>query len=439
MPYIPHTDDEIKEMLKTTGLSSVDDLFSSIPNLLRENIKINISNGISEFEIKNKLEHISNENKIVQDGLNFLGAGSYRHYIPAAVTSISQRSEFVTPYTPYQPEISQGTLQAIFEYQSLICRLFEMDVSNASHYDCATSLVEAILIALRIGVKRKVVALPRNIHPEYAQIVRSLLAPTDAIIKETPISEILNDDLACAVFQFPNFFGIVEDLYPLVEAVHKAGAMAIAVIPEPICLGILNPPGKCDFDIAVGEGMGLGMQSNFGGPTLGIFTAKEKYLRHMPGRICGETVDSKGRRSYVLTMCTREQHIRRSKATSNICSNQALCATTAAIYLSMLGKNGLKELSLINASRARSLLNKLTMIKGIKQRFNADFFNEFVIDLPVSASELVSALNDKGIYAGVDLGKWFPDMKNSLLVCCTELNGERDIDRLAKEMSNYVA
>jgi glycine dehydrogenase subunit 1 len=376
-----------------------------------------------------------------------MGAGAYRHYCPAAVTELASRSEFVTPYTPYQPEISQGTLTSIFEYQSQICRLFSMDVSNASHYSGATAMADAALMARRVGKRRAKLIVPTNAHPEYRHVLQTALLGHDDItdidshdgtVDRRALKSALGDDVAAVIVQFPNFFGIAEDLKDVADAAHKAGALLIAVVPEPISLGILTPPGEWGADIAVGEGISLGLPLSFGGPTLGIFTARRELVRNMPGRICGKTVDAEGRPGYVLTLSTREQHIRRERATSNICSNQALCATTAAIFMALHGKEGMRELSEINAAKAAYARKALTSVDGVEAPFPSPTFNEFVIETPNPASDVLSKLSDKGIAGGADLGRWYEGMETRILVCATEMNSKEEIDRYAEELQKIL-
>lgn len=443
MNYIPHTESEIGEMLELCKTNSIEALFSSIPNELMSKGKIDIPDGISEQACMAELKAIGSKNRDLQDGSSFLGAGAYRHYIPAAVSELSSRSEFVTPYTPYQPEISQGTLQVLFEYQSLIARLFSMDVSNASHYSGATAFADAALMARRIGKQRSKIIVPTNIHPEYRAILKTVLGGSEDIIEvecrdgSTDIAKIrglLNSSTAAVAVQFPNFFGVVEDFSALAEEIHKAGSLLIAICPEPIAFGILMPPGEWGADIAVGEGLSLGLPVSFGGPTLGLFTVKQALVRQMPGRLCGKTTDAEGRDGYVLTLSTREQHIRREKATSNICSNQALCATTAAIYLSLLGREGMKELSALNASLSKYAREIFAEISGVTIPFSAPTFNEFVYETRLPAELLLSKLAASGIRGGVDLGRFYPEMKNRVLVCTTEMNSRSEIDSYADKL-----
>jgi len=448
MRYLPHTNSEIKEMLKVIGAADIEDLFASIPKDLRTKKQLDLGTPLAEPALLEHLKKLSGANKNTAETISFLGGGAYRHFIPSAVSELAGRAEFVTPYTPYQPEISQGTLQTMFEYQSMMCRLFDMDVSNASNYDAATSVAEAALLSRRVGKKRKTFCMPDNLNPEYRDVVRTVLGNDDTNLCTLPsenglfnrraLKDSLNDDLAGVVVGFPNFFGIVEDLKDVADMVHKAGGIFIAAVSEPLSLALLSPPGSWGADIAVGEGISFGLPVSFGGPTLGIFTAKEAFLRNMPGRICGMTTDTEGRRGFVLTISTREQHIRREKATSNICSNQALCASTAAIYLSLLGKNGLQELADLNLGRAEYAKKLLTQINGVKLKFDAPTFNEFVLELPKPANAVLAALLKNNIFGGIDLGKWYPNLKNCILVCVTEMNSKEDIDKLTDVIARSV-
>jgi len=442
MRYLPHTESEITEMLKVVGAKNVDDLFTSIPKDLRFKSPLNLPRSMSEMELVSHLKELSEKNN--SSASSFLGAGAYRHYVPAAVKAVVSRSEFVTPYTPYQPEISQGTLQTIFEYQTMICRIFEMDVTNASHYDGSTSTAEAALLATKL-TKRKKILVADTVHPEYREVITTLLRPSGTEIVLVPHTEsgtidreflkaACNKEAAGFIAGYPNFFGVVDSLPELADIAHSSGGLFITSTPEPISMGLIEAPGKLGADIVCAEGQSFGCGLNFGGPYLGIFAAKDKYLRSMPGRIVGETVDTDGKRGYVLTFATREQHIRREKATSNICSNEALCATTAAVYLAMLGKEGLKKLAELNfnkAEYAKSVMRGASCV----MRFSGPTFNEFVVTLKRPAEEATHALAKKNIFAGVPLSKWYPQYKNELLVCVTELNSKEEIDTLAKELS----
>lgn len=447
MRYIPHTEKEIAEMLAATGAKDIEELFSSIPKAHRCNPELDLPDGMAEQDLMRHMTGIAMTNRTMSCQASFLGAGAYRHYSPAAVAELAGRSEFVTPYTPYQPEISQGTLAAIFEYQSQIARLFSMDVSNASHYSGATAMADAALMARRIKRGRKKLIVPENIHPEYRHVLSTYLLGSDDLIPirssegtidRDALKSALGDEVAAVFVQFPNFFGIVEELGDIAQMAHDAGALFIAIVPEPISLGILTPPGEWGADIAVGEGISLGLPVSFGGPTLGIFTTKKDFVRQMPGRICGKTVDSEGRPGYVLTLSTREQHIRREKATSNICSNQALCATTAAIFMALTGKEGMRELANINAAKAAYARESLAAVDGVAQTFPAATFNEFVIETTRPAADILGALAKRGIAGGVDLGKWYPEMTRQILVCATEMNTRDEIDRYASELQKMV-
>ena len=407
--------------------------------------KLDLPDGLPEADLMSHMKEISDRNRTMSDGPSFAGAGAYRHYVPAAVGELASRSEFVTPYTPYQPEVSQGTLQALFEYQSQICRLFSMDVSNASHYSAATAAADAALMTIRASRnKRKQVLVADTLHPEYRSVISTTLEnenviviPSDnGILSRTALKEALSDDVACVIVGYPNFFGVVEDFQDVSDIAHEAGALLITAVPEPLALGVLKAPGEWGTDIAVGEGLSLGLPTCFGGPTLGIFTVTKKLVRNMPGRVCGRTTDADGRNGYVLTLATREQHIRRERATSNICSNQALCATTAAIYMSLMGKHGIRKLAEINAAKAAYARKTLTAITGFTARFDAPCFNEFVLECPQSAAEILGKLAKKNILGGVELARWYPEMKNSLLVCTTEMNSKNDIDALAQALAS---
>jgi len=438
MRYLPHTDLETREMLKVAGVKDIGDLFDSIPEEIRIKGEMKLPKPLSEQELMSHLDELCKKNKT--DAVSFLGAGSYRHFVPSAVKTIVTRSEFITPYTPYQPEISQGTLQTVFEYQSMICALFGMDVSNASHYDGATATVEAAMISLR-STKRPRILVADTLHPEYIETMRTILKPSNAeivlishdetgAINMSHLRDECNDKAAGLIAGYPNFFGVVENIAELSEIVHKAGGVFTAVVCEPISMGLLEAPGNLGADIVCAEGQAFGCGTNFGGPNLGIFAAKEKFLRQMPGRIVGQTLDADGKLGYVLTFATREQHIRREKATSNICSNEALCATTAAVYLSLIGKQGIEKLAQLNFDLAEYAKSKLAA-NGVKVKFSGTTFNEFVIDTNRDAEDVVKELAAKNIFAGVALGKWFPAYKNCLLVCVTELNSKEQIDLLA--------
>tara|TARA_B100000315_G_scaffold157910_1_gene146570 strand:+ start:706 stop:2055 length:1350 start_codon:yes stop_codon:yes gene_type:complete len=447
MRYIPATKSDIKEMLKEIGVDSIDELFQSIPEPLRLRENLNLSSAMSELELARRLQEFASKNNGVEHNSSFLGAGCYRHFIPSVINHIVSRSEFYTSYTPYQPEISQGTLQAIFEFQSLICMLTGMDVTNASMYDGASSLAEAALMASRV-TKKKELIVSHAIHPDYRNVLDTCLTHLDIKIKTAPvikegltdlswIKKEINDQCAAVLIQNPNFFGIIENIEPISEIAHKSNALQIVSIAEPVSLGILKPPGEMGVDIVTGEGQPLGIPMNFGGPSLGLFAIREKFVRSMPGRLVGETVDSEKRRGYVLTLATREQHIRRERATSNICTNQGLCALMATVYLSTMGKIGMKEVAEQNIQKANYAKKRLSEINGVQLKFSGKIFNEFVIKTKKSPAEINSQLLKHSIIGGLDLEKYYPDLKNCMLFCVTEYNTKEEIDKMTDVIANH--
>lgn len=446
MRYLPHTEGEIGEMLRAIGAKSVEELFGAIPRDCRIAGGLDLPPGLSEQELDRELKRLASKNDVC--ATSFLGGGAYRHYVPSAVTQLIGRSEFMTPYTPYQPEISQGTLQGIFEYQTMIARITGMDIANASTYDGATSLAEACLMAMRIARKRNTILMCDAVHPEYRAVTHSVLKASGTNLAEIPhadgrlhrvrLKEALSDDVAAVVVGYPNTFGIVEDITDIANAVHDKGALLIVCIPEPLALGLFEAPGTFGADIVIGEGLSLGLPVSYGGPTLGLFATREAFVRQMPGRVVGMTTDAEGRRGFVLTLSTREQHIRREKATSNICSNQALCATACAIYLTLLGKSGFAQLARLNAAKAAYAKKRLTQIAGVKLAFDAATFNEFVIELPKPAKDVLAMLAKKSIYGGIDLSRWYPAMTNHLLVCVTEMNTKEEIDLLSDTLGGAL-
>ncbi|HPC96718.1 MAG TPA: aminomethyl-transferring glycine dehydrogenase subunit GcvPA [Sedimentisphaerales bacterium] len=443
MPFIPHTEQQQREMLAQIGLT-MDDLFADIPADLKAR-SFHLPAGLSEMEVRNRLADLAGKNSV--DLTLFLGGGFYDHFIPSAVYSIISRSEFYTAYTPYQPELSQGTLQAIYEYQSVICRLTDMEVSNASLYDGGTAMYEAMMMALRITGRNKVI-IDDSVNPIYRVMIHSYTQNlqidldethcANGLANRTEILDRLDDQTAAIIVQNPNFFGCIDDFTDLAKAAHEKGALLL-VSCYPISLGILKTPGSMGADIVTGEGQSLGMPMSFGGPYLGFMAARKEHVRKMPGRVVGETTDREGRRAFVLTLQAREQHIRRDKATSNICSNEALCALTALVYLSLLGKEGLRETAQRCADKASYAYQRLTAIQGVEPHFKAKwFFNEFVLDLPCEAADVVARLIEKGFAAGFPLSRYYEGMENSMLICVTEKRTKQEIGMLAEALESVL-
>jgi glycine dehydrogenase subunit 1 len=437
MRYLPHTPEDISDMLQAVGVESLDDLFSTIPNDCRRKSDLNLPQAMTEWELNNHIDTLSGFMAVSPEYRVFMGAGSYEHYIPASVTHLLSRSEFVTSYTPYQPEMSQGTLQAIFEYQTLTARLLGMEVANASQYDGASALAEAALMAVRIS-RRKKVAVSRLIHPHYRQVLQTYLEPTDFKIIELPyladgtsdLSALDGlDDLAAVAVQSPNFFGCIENIQTIGDKCRHKEALFIVCFTEPLAYGLFKNPGSQGADIACGEGQSLGIPRTFGGPALGMFSAQMKYVRNMPGRLVGQTVDQEGRRGFVLTLATREQHIRREKATSNICTNHSLCALASAMYMATLGSSGMKELARLNHDKCEYLKNELRRA-GFKIPFEKPTFNEFVVEFPEGFEKIHNRLVDDKIIAGLPLECYYPELKNHYLLCVTETISKEDMDEL---------
>ena len=441
MRYHPHTPEDIEQMLKASGMKQLDDLFSSIPAENRKTGALNLPEPMTEWELNDHMENLAHSMNCGDPNLAFLGAGSYNHYIPAVVPFLLNRSEFYTSYTPYQPEISQGTLQGIFEYQTLVARLLGLEVANASLYDGASALAEAVLMAIRITKKKKV-AVSSLVHPNYRKVITTYLGPTEFEIVELPFLPSGKTDLdavgsldefAAIAVQSPNFFGVVEDLATLGKKTETENTLFICSFSEAMAYGMLNPPGKYGADIACGEGQSFGIPQTYGGPGLGMFACKKKYMRSMPGRLVGQTSDLEGRRGFVLTLATREQHIRREKATSNICTNQGLCAMASSIYMASVGGTGLQQLARLNLDKAEYLKGQLQQI-GIETPFSGQTFNEFVIRLPDTRQGQYEELKEKGLVLGLPLSPHYPSLDNHYLVCVTETARKEHLDFLIGEL-----
>jgi len=437
MVYTPNTEAQRQEMLEVIGLKSIEDLYQDVPASVR-NPDIRLPEPLSEPELTAEMRRISEKNADALHYAHFLGAGSYNHFSPSAVYRIMSRSEFYTAYTPYQPELSQGTLQQIYEFQTLICQLTGMDVANASMYDAASALGEAAIMAAAITKRKQVVISPKA-HPEHKAVLRTYagghgiqIIEQDANIQDA--SE-LGTDVACVIVQQPNFLGEIRDLTDLAERVHAAGAILIIVF-DPISLGMLKSPGEWDADIAIGEGQALGVPMQFGGPYCGLFATKEKYVRQMPGRLAGITQDASGKRGYVLTLQTREQHIRREKATSNICTNEALIALATTVYMCLMGPQGMKRVAELCYQRSHYLANRIAKLPGYKIISREPFFKEFAVQTPISPTELNRRLMEHKIVGGLDISNT-PEVDNAdnvWLLCVTELNSKEQMDRLVSAL-----
>jgi glycine dehydrogenase subunit 1 len=445
MRYIPHTEQDIGSMLAVLGLGSVDELFSHLPDSLRAQAHIALPPGVSEAELRNRLTELADQNLSESAAAIFLGAGAYPHGVPAVVDQIIQRGEFATAYTPYQPEVSQGTLQAVFEFQSLIAALLGLDVANASMYDGASATAEAVLMAKRILPKRSTVLVSRALHPQYRQVMRTYLEgfpgvrlrelpwAEDGRLDRTALERELDENVIGAVVGYPNVFGIVEDVAAVSQAVRQHGGLTISATTESLALGLLKSPGELGTDIAVAEGQSLGIPMSYGGPGIGLFACRQPYLRNMPGRLVGETLDHDGRRGFVLTLATREQHIRRQRATSNICTNQGLCALAVTVFLCLLGRQGLRRLARQNVTKSHYARDLLTRSGRCQARFSAPFFNEFVLRV-ANAEAVWQRLKAEELVAGLPLHEWYPELSDCLLVCVTETHPRTAIERLARSL-----
>jgi len=441
MRYLPLTDADRREMLGVIGAKSVDELFRDVPESARREGLVDLPRRKGELEVERLLGRMAAKNVAAGSVPFFVGAGAYRHHVPASVDHLIQRSEFLTSYTPYQPEITQGTLQYLFEFQTQVAMITGMEVANASMYDGSTGCGEAVLMAHRVTKRRKAV-LTGTLHPQYAEVVKNLsefggyeleIMPPALPGEAFDVTDRICDKTSCIVVQTPDFFGELHDLRAIAEAAHAKGALLIAVVPEIVSLGAVTPPGEMGADIVVGEGQSIGNGLNFGGPYVGLFATREKFVRQMPGRLCGQTVDAEGNRGFVLTLSTREQHIRREKATSNICTNSGLCSLAFTIHMSLLGEEGYKRLARVNHAAASKLAGLLSKVPGV-EILNRTFFNEFTMRLPKPAAEVVDALVEKGVLGGVPASRLWPgrpEVENLLIVASTEIN--TDDDRAAYE------
>ncbi len=448
MRYLPLTDRDRGTMLSKVGVTSIDGLFSDIPDDKYLNELVDLPRRQSELSVERSLQKLSDKNVSAGSVPFFVGAGAYKHHIPSTVDHLIQRSEFLTAYTPYQPEVSQGTLQYLFEFQTQVAMLMGMEVANASMYDGSTACGEAVLMAERI-TKRKKAILSGGLHPQYKDVVKTLSSAaggTVVALETSPksaedIISHIDDETSCVVVQNPDFFGNLKDLSAVADAAHAKGALLIAVVTEVVSLGAVVPPGEMGADIVVGEGQSIGVGLNFGGPYVGLFATRQKYVRQMPGRLCGETVDADGRRGFVLTLSTREQHIRREKATSNICTNSGLCCLAFTIHLSLLGEKGLREMAAINHANAVLLADMLSGVDGVEVLTDA-FFNEFTVKLPGKASDVIEALAAKGVLGGVPVSRLIPDnaeVENLMVVAATEVNTGEDRDAYVQALKEVLS
>ncbi len=444
MTYIPISPTERDAMLKTIGVKNLDDLFKDVPAKHRFP-ELDLPPALTEMEAAMELQELADSNESTRDLISFLGAGAYNHYIPAVIDHMLRRGEFYTAYTPYQPEISQGTLQGIFEYQSLMTALTGMEVSNASHYDGATAAAEAVNLAYAQfrGKRTKVVVSP-SVHPQYRAVIRTytqgmgveVAGETGTDLESGPeaLTSLIDDNTMLVIVQFPDFFGRIYDYTKLIEAAHGKGAL-VCVVANPTALAMLKTPGEIGADVVVGDGQPLGLPMWFGGPSLGFFTTSKKYVHKMAGRLVGETVDNRGQRAYVLTLTAREQHIKRERATSNICSNQGLLALGAAIYMSVLGKTGMKQVADLCYQKAHYAAEQLSKIPGFGLCFSDPFFHEFSLCCPKPAAEINAHLLDHGILGGYDLSQDYPSLPNHMLIAVTEMNSKEEIDMLVEVLA----
>lgn len=440
MPYTYNTPAQQKEMLEEIGARSVDELFDSIPDNMKLGRALQIPPALGELELTSHMQELARQNSNITHNTCFLGAGSYDHFIPAVVDSLASRGEFYTSYTPYQPEVSQGNLQVMFEYQTLICQLTGMDVSNASLYDGGSAAVEAMLMAISITRRNSRVVVLESVHPEYCQIIKTYFATLGTevvtVADSAHLPNVLDENTAAVLIQSPNFFGNIEDVAAVAEQVHASGALLVCSV-DPISLGLLKRPGDAGVDIVVAEGQSLGTPLLYGGPYLGIMACREEFVRRLPGRIAGQTVDQEGNRCWVLTLQTREQHIRREKATSNICTNQGLFALRAAIYLSVMGPQGMRDVADLCLQKAHYAQQQLTNLDRFETVSDLPFFKEFVIrDKQNDVAGLLEKAEDFNLLAGVALGRWYPELEDCLLIAVTEKRTVHEIDQLVEVLGS---
>ena len=443
MSYVPHTDADREKMLGDIGAGSIAELFADIPERLRFP-ELRLPGPLSEQEVRARLAELAERNRHTGQLPSFLGAGAYNHYVPAVVNYVNQRGEFLTAYTPYQPELSQGTLQSIYEYQTMVCQLFDMEVSNASMYDGATALAEGALMTIGATRRRKFV-VAGTVHPAYREVLATYTSGLGVEIVEAPLDRAtlrvepeavrgLVEGAACVIAQYPNFLGQIEDLAALGQAAHDAGALFV-VAAYPMAMGLLKPPGQFGADVVVGEGQCFGAGLSYGGPYLGLLACKQSLIRQMPGRLAGMTTDTEGKRGFVLTLQTREQHIRRERATSNICTNQGLIQLTATAYLALLGRQGLKTVAELCYQKAHYLARRVAEADGVELLGDGHFFNEFVVRLPRPAAQVNAALLERGFLGGYDLANDYPALGDAMLLCATEMNTREEIDRFAEALA----
>ena len=447
MRYLPLTPDDRAQMLATIGASNIDELFCDVPQAAWLSGPVELPYVQGELEVERKLAGLARRNRTAGEGPFFCGAGAYRHQVPASVDHLIQRSEFLTSYTPYQPEIAQGTLQVLFEFQTQVARLTGMDVANASLYDGSTAAAEGVMMASRVTRRTRAVLSP-GLHPHYADTIRTMAEAAGLTVEALPLAidaeaqvlDAIDADTACVVVQTPNLFGTATDVTRIGEAARAAGALMIVVTTEAVSFGLLKSPGAMGADIVAAEGQSIGNGLNYGGPYVGLFAVREKHLRQAPGRLCGETVDADGRRGFVLTLSTREQHIRRDKATSNICTNSGLCALAFSIHMSLLGETGLRQLAALNHAKARALKAALSQVKGVEV-LTPRFFNEIAVRLPVAAAPVVETLAANGVLAGVPVSRLAPNagLDDVLLLAATETTPDSDIAFLSRALSKVLA